>query len=175
VPTHREFIATCLHTHTEKAHADEKWEGTMPTAADEPGQANLRPPDKANHFELTGKHREITYEGTTVTGLPQLIYRDRQEPGLNETFTGDRLRLLSSTETGLMVSVMLRARPDRDTLYLSLLVPEVNLEDRSPKSISTLAILTTHHTTFGGPNLVKGPLQTYEVVALEGTARFIVP
>jgi hypothetical protein len=147
----------------------------MPTAADEPGQANLRPPHKANHFELMGEHRQISYDRTSFTGQPQLTYHDDKRPGLSRTFAGDEIRSLSSEDTGLMVSVMLRARPDRDTLYLSLLVPEVNLEDRSPKSISTLAILTTHHTTFGGPNLVKGPLQTYEVVALAGTARFVVP
>ncbi len=119
----------------------------MPTADNEPLQANS--------FELTGEHRQITYDRTT--------------------FTGDEIRSLDSEDTGSMVSVTLRARPDLDTLNLTLLVPDVNLEDGAARSISTLAILITHHTTIGGPNPVEGPLQTYEVVALEGTARFVTP
>jgi hypothetical protein len=146
----------------------------MPSIDNKPGQADLEPPVQANSFELTGEHRQITYDRTSFTGQPQLTYHDDQPPGLSRTFTGDEIRSLSSEDTGLMVSVTLRVRQDLDTLNLTLLVPEVNLEDGAARSISTLAILITHHTTIGGPNLVKGPLQTYEVVALEGTARFLI-
>jgi hypothetical protein len=139
----------------------------MPTADNEPLQANS--------FELTGEHRRITYDRTTFTGQPQLTYHDDKQPDLDGTFTGDEIRSLDSEDTGSMVSVTLRARPDLDTLNLTLLVPDVNLQDGAARSISTLAILITHHTTIGGPNLVEGPLQTYEVVALEGTARFVTP
>ncbi len=139
----------------------------MPTADNEPVQAN--------RFELTGEHRQITYDRTSVTGQPQLTYHDAQQPGLNGTFTGDEIRSLDSEDTGLMVSVTLRVRFDLDTLNLTLLVPEVNLEDGTARSISSLAILIAHHTTIGGPKLVKGPLQTYKVVTLEGTARFVTP
>jgi hypothetical protein len=73
----------------------------------------------------------------------------------------------------MLITVTLEVIPDLHTLTLTLLVPQINLDEGNESSFSTQAILTTHRTSIGGPNLVKGPLQTYEVVALEGTARLV--
>ena len=58
-------------------------------------------------------------------------------------------------------------------LTVSLLVPQINLNDGDESPLSTPAILTTHRTSIGGPGLVEGQVQTYEVVALEGTASLV--
>lgn len=58
-------------------------------------------------------------------------------------------------------------------LTVSLLVPQINLNEGDESPLSTPAILTTHRTSIGGPGLVEGQVQTYEVVALEGTASLV--
>jgi hypothetical protein len=134
----------------------------MATIGNEPNQPNL--------FELTGEYAQIlTYSTTSITGQPQFFYRDQQR---EFTFTGDEIRSLDS-EIGMLITVTLEVIPDLHTLTLTLLLPQINLDEGNESAFSTLAILTTHRTSIGGPRLVKGPLQTYEVVALEGTARLV--
>ena len=137
----------------------------MATIDNEPNQPNL--------FELTGEYTQIriTYSTTSITGQPQFHYQDQQR---DLTFTGGDIRSLDS-EIGMLITVTLEVIPDLHTLTLTLLIPQINLDEGNESSFSTQAILTTHLTSIGGPNLVKGPLQTYEVVALEGTARFVTP
>lgn len=133
----------------------------MAATDNEPAQPNL--------FELTGEYTQVTYSTTSITGQPQLHYQDQQR---DLTFTGGDIRSLAS-EIGALVTVTLEVIPDLHTLTLTLLVPEINLNEESERSLSTVAILTTHLTSIGGPRLVEGQLQTYEVVALEGTARLV--
>ena len=135
----------------------------MATIDNEPNQPNL--------FELTGAYKQIRiiYSTTSITGQPQFHYQDQQR---DLTFTGGDIRSLDS-EIGMLITVTLEVIPDLHTLTLTLLIPQINLDEGNESSFSTQAILTTHLTSIGGPNLVKGPLQTYEVVALEGTARLV--
>ena len=135
----------------------------MATIDNESNQPNL--------FELTGEYTQIriTYSTTSITGQPQFHYQDQQR---DLTFTGGDIRSLDS-EIGMLITVTLEVIPDLHTLTLTLLIPQINLDEGNESSFSTQAILTTHLTSIGGPNLVKGPLQTYEVVALEGTARLV--
>jgi hypothetical protein len=122
-----------------------------------------------NHFELAGEYTQITYSTTSITGQPQLHYQDQQR---DVNVTGDDIRSLE-TEIGTLVTVTLEVIPDLHTLTLTLLVPQINLNDGNESPLSTLAILTTHRTSIGGPGLVEGQLQTYEAVALEGTASLV--
>jgi hypothetical protein len=78
---------------------------------------------------------------------------------------------------GDLISVPLHplSVPDLRTVTLSVVLPWINLEDPNEATpFSTVAILTTHHTSVGGPPLVKGPRQTYEIVPLEGMASLMV-
>ena len=122
-----------------------------------------------NLFELTGEYTRITYSTTSITGQPQFHYHDQKR---DVNVTGDEIRLLE-TEIGTLVTVTLEVIPDLHTLTVSLLVPEINLNEGNESPLSTQAILTTHRTSIGGPGLVEGQLQTYEVVALEGTASLV--
>ena len=51
-----------------------------------------------------------------------------------------------------------------------LVLPTVNLDDSKTAKIRTFAVLATHRTSVGGPDLVDGQLQTYKTVSLRGTA-----
>jgi hypothetical protein len=135
--------------------------GSMAAIENETTQPNL--------FELAGEYTQITYSTTSITGQPQFHYQDRQR---DVNVTGGDIRSLE-TEIGAQVTVTLEEVPDLHTLTVTLLVPQINLGEGNESSLSTLAILTTHRTSIGGPGLVEGQLQTYEAVALEGTASLV--
>jgi hypothetical protein len=69
---------------------------------------------------------------------------------------------------GWLLTVMVEAIADAQTVTLTLLLPAVNLTDADAE-ISTVAIITTHPTSIAGPALVEGPLQYYQMVPLTGT------
>jgi hypothetical protein len=56
---------------------------------------------------------------------------------------------------------------------LNLLVPAINLGQETEIQFTTAAIETTNHTTIGGTSLIAGPLQTYRVIELYGTAKSV--
>jgi len=53
------------------------------------------------------------------------------------------------------------------------LVPTINL-DGSARKFKTIAIQTTSKDTIAGESLVKGAVQSYEVVDLQGTANSVI-
>ena len=120
-------------------------------------------------FQLAGGYTQITYSTTSITGQPQFHYQDQQR---DISVTGEDIRSLE-TEIGTLVTVTLEVISDLHTLTVSLLVPQINLNEGDESPLSTPAILTTHRTSIGGPGLVEGQVQTYEVVALEGTASLV--
>jgi hypothetical protein len=117
-----------------------------------------------NLFELTGGNVEITYGILRARG-EFLDYRDRRR---DLTFGGQEIDSLD-TRIGRMHTVTLEVIPDRHELTLTLLLPQINLEGQRD-SFETFAVRTTHLTSIGGPGLVEGPLQTYDVVRLRGKA-----
>jgi hypothetical protein len=140
-------------------------------------QATPAPPEdtgqEPNGFVLDGPGTHISYGTTSEDGRPTLTYRGSAG---EHTFVGDDIHLEQSATLGQLVSVLLDAAPDAYTLWLTLLLPSFNPVELSdpPIPFTTLAILTTHPTTIGGTRLIDGPLQTYEVIALTGTALFAV-
>ena len=117
-----------------------------------------------NLFELEGKNVEITYGVLRARG-EFLEYRDRHH---DLTFGSEDIDKLESG-IGRMLTVTLEVVPDSHELTLTVLLPRINLESQRD-SFETLAIRTRHLTSIGGPDLVKGPLQTYDVVRLKGKA-----
>jgi hypothetical protein len=123
---------------------------------------------KANLFTFTGKNdTQIVYSTSSITGEPQFTYRDRTR---DRSFSGDGITVTSSP-LGTLVTVLLEIMPDLLTLTATLVLPDINLGDRQMIRFSTMVILTTNPTTIGGPDLVIGPLQTYQVVKLRGVAQ----
>jgi hypothetical protein len=122
-----------------------------------------------NVFELKGMGIALTYSTTSLNGQPQLTYKDRKR---TLTFRGEEIRQQDS-EIGQLVTVTLEQVPDLRTETLTLILPAINLENTGTL-FQTHAIITTHRTSVGGPNLVKGALQTYRIKTLRGTARIVI-
>jgi hypothetical protein len=123
-----------------------------------------------NLFQLAGGYTQITYSTSSITGQPQFHYQDQQR---DVNVTGDEISSQETDAIGTLVTVTVEEIPDLHTLTVSLLVPQINLNEGNESPLSTPAILTTHRTSIGGPGLVEGQLQTYEVMALEGTASLV--
>jgi hypothetical protein len=123
-----------------------------------------------SRYVLTSGDIEIVYVPAVSGAEARLDYRDASA---SVTFAGDDLSIENSRALGRFVSVGLEYVADGYDRYLTLLVPDVN-PDESGRDvpISTVAIVTKHLTSIGGPALVEGALQTYEAVELEGVAEF---
>lgn len=131
----------------------------------------MPPRQEANHFEVTGEETTITYDTTSMTGTPRLSY---EGPFGTLDFEGDEIATEMCAPLGRLVTVIVQQRPDADVTRLSMLLPEIHLLDGDqPTPFATLAIVTTDRTTIGGPGLIDGPLQSYEAVALDGTASIV--
>jgi hypothetical protein len=143
--------------------------GTEEARSDERAASSVAEAQEPNVFELKGMGIEVTYSTTSFTGQPQLTYRDKKR---TLTFHGEEIRQVDS-EIGQQVTVTLEQVPDLRTETLTLILPAINVEGAGT-SFQTNAILTTHRTSIGGPDLVKGVLQTYRIKTLRGTARTVV-
>jgi hypothetical protein len=124
-----------------------------------------------NHFVLRGAETQLTYDETTVTGLPQLLY---EGPYGTQTFSGDEVTT-QETALGRLVTVHLGAFPDRGELRLTLLIPSFHpdTDQGSATPFATLGIFTWSVSTLAGPPS-EGALEEYETLTLEGTAEFVM-
>jgi hypothetical protein len=122
----------------------------------------------ANLFELAGSDISVTYSSSSLAGGPQLNYRDRDT---NRTFSNDEIER-GDTPVGELITVGLRAEPDRLTVSFSLILPTVNiLPGSAGAAITVPALVTTSHTSLAGP--VLGPQKTYHVLTMQGTGQFV--
>jgi len=122
-----------------------------------------------NLFELRGGGIKVTYSTSSFDGKPRLTYEDQK---ISLIFQGEEIRSLD-TEIGLQLTVTLEQIPDLQTVTLTLILPMINLQGNEGR-FRTQAITTTHRTSIGGPDLVKGALQLYRVRPLRGIARTVV-
>jgi len=123
-----------------------------------------------NLFDLEGHDTKIKYATTSITGAPLFNYEHKDQ---SREFLGDAIRVLP-TPIGSLVTVTLEIVPDLHTVTLTLLLPAVNLVDGHDAEVRTEAILTTARTSIAGAGLVKGQVQTYDTVKLEGTAQIVL-
>lgn len=117
--------------------------------------------EKANHYVLSGSGVEGTVDTSSISGKPVVDVR-----------VGDRavsLPELVDTELGLEVRGVLEIIPDLREVRLNLILPVVNV-DGPERSFAGLALVTTVRSSIGGPRLVDGPLQDYEIRPVSGTA-----
>lgn len=124
--------------------------------------------EQANLFELKNATYKITYSSSSLDGKPQLSYK--KGTASPRTFRGSQIRQ-KLTELGTLVTVTLKSVPDSRTVVFSLLVPQVNVSGET--KVNVKAVETTIRTSIGGPNLVKGQVQTYKVYSLGGTAKHV--
>jgi hypothetical protein len=124
----------------------------------------------ANRYQLSCTGIELDFFVADIGGEPSLTLRiDGEEVSAR----GDEVDV-ESTPIGTLVSVDLpfAAVPDQKGETYSALLPAVNVE-YDPVRIWAPGIRTTQLTSIGGPDLVDGPLQTYEVMILSGEASVV--
>lgn len=120
--------------------------------------------EAANHFEVTGKGIAAVVDTAGLTGTPVVSLRVDGRTVDGATLTG--------TECGHEVGAMVDAAPDGFTVWLRLILPEVNVDDEAV-TFAGIAILAKARTSIGGPGLVNGVLQSYELRPVAGTASVV--
>ncbi len=154
------LVLPLLFMSSESYSSDQPWSETGSEAV----TASVQP----NHFVITGAGIKLTYSTTSLNGLPLLTYKDSQH---SLSFQGDEIRQLDS-EIGQQITVTLEQVPDLRTVTFTLLLPTINLEEPEVH-FRTTGIIMTGRTSIGGPDLVKGALQTYRLKDLRGTAQLL--
>jgi len=118
------------------------------------------------NYHLQGDGVRVTFSTENPDEL-ELIYEDEQG---ERKFSG-RAIFREHIQSGYMPSVVLEQAPDLHTKILTLAIPVANLpENMKSIPIKTFAVRTTNRTSIGGPQLVEGQVETYEVIVLEGSA-----
>ena len=119
------------------------------------------PFDPANHFDISGAGIDGAIDLTSLAGDALVAL----------TVDGRALRdpSLQTTREGIVVSAIHEEIPDDHTLLVTITIPQVN-PDPGPQTAAGFAVLTTARTSIGGPGLVPGPLQLFELRPLTVTA-----
>jgi len=122
---------------------------------------------KVKTYHLVGDGIEIEFSMKDPKAL-ELVYRDKQG---EHKFSGQAIHLVESRELGFLASVVLEQVPDLRIITFSLAVPSANRSnDEKSISVETFAVRTTSRTSSGGPKLVKGQIQAYQIHVLKGNA-----
>jgi hypothetical protein len=119
----------------------------------------------ANHFTVKGKGIEGTIDTAGLAGSPVVDLRVDGAVVDNAE--------LDISDMGIEVNGFVEAVPDMKTVLVRLTVPQCNVEDHQTTEFSGFAVVVTSRTSIGGPPLVGGPLQTYDVRAVTGTASVV--
>ena len=121
-----------------------------------------------NKYQLKGGDIHVTYLTDGFHNVPSFAYNDGQ---LNTVFTGSDIRSLE-TEIGTLVSVTTRVTIDTGSTEFSVLLPAIDLADRTQtQHFKTAGIITTHKGPDSFPR--TGLLETYEVIHMHGTASIV--
>lgn len=124
----------------------------------------------ANLFELWGRGIHVSYSTTSIAGVALFNYRGY---GLEKSFKGDEIRV-GESELGREVTVTLETIPDLRTTTFTVLIPKVKLCDDSPRMrFSSVGIHAERFSSIGGPNLVRGPMTSYDGTDLRGVAQSV--
>ena len=117
----------------------------------------------ANHYVLVGTIDGII-DTSGLGGAPTVNIRLDGKPLPNAE--------LCDGDGGIEVTALVEQVPDFRTVRLTLLIPRVNV-DTDVTVFAGVGLVTTELTTVGGPDLVEGPLQLYDVRPVAGTAEAV--
>ena len=122
-----------------------------------------------NQFALHGDGASITYSTTSLAGVAQFNYQDKDH-SVNRS--GDDIRI-EETEIARLVTIDIERVPDAYDRSVTLLVPIINVQEPGGEvAVQTVAVVTTDRSSaLTGPRGVVGQAQTYETLCLEGTAQ----
>jgi len=116
-------------------------------------------------YDLAGDGIQITYTPATANSQAALRYQDSS---ITRTYTGDEITIEKSRPSTLL-SVMVEFIPNGGPVFLTLLLPGVNMAGQEQQPIETLAIRTQSRKLFG--TFPPGAMELYRVYHLAGMAR----
>ncbi|MFO0937163.1 MAG: hypothetical protein U0798_11690 [Gemmataceae bacterium] len=128
-------------------------------------QAPLSP----NYFQLHGHGLRVTYSTTGFAGQPTFSYQDAVGA---HTFTGSQIDTVK-TPIGDLVTVVIRLTPDAGSTSFSILIPAIILGSTHESSPVRTEGITTLHRMSIAPQLLRGQIETYHTVTLNGSAHFV--
>jgi hypothetical protein len=79
---------------------------------------------------------------------------------------------VETTREGIVVRAIHEEVPDSHTLVVTVTISQINL-DSEPQTGAGFATVTTARTSIGGPGLVAGPLQLFELRPLAVMASIV--
>jgi hypothetical protein len=123
-----------------------------------------------NLYHLSGQHLHVTYSTTSFAGGPILTYQDGHQ---GKSFKADEIRALEC-DLGTLVSITIRMTVDTGSTSFSVFIPRMRIVQGTSAAVHTEGVTTLHHFSVV-PQLSHGQLDTYTVIAMHGTAQFVVP
>jgi hypothetical protein len=118
--------------------------------------------EEANHFVFEGKGVSGSVDTTSITGQPIASVTVDGVEGSDAVIETWRL--------GLTATMHLDGSPDLFTRSVTVVVPQVNVDGTDGEAFEGLAIVVRRRTSIGGPGLVQGAIETYDVRTVNGTA-----
>lgn len=119
-----------------------------------------------NLYDLAGEGITVSYSTTGIDGKPRLSYKKGRQ---SLSFSGKEIESLE-TAIGTLVTVVIANVPDRGTTRFSLLLPAIQLPEKSRRvTVRAIGITTVTATTIAGPP--PGVQQTYKTAGLKGSAQ----
>lgn len=117
---------------------------------------------EANRFVFEGENISGSVDTTSIAGAPiaAITVDDIQTHEL----TVERGRL------GWTAAASVDSRPDLYTRAVTVVLPNVNVAAGTSEGFEGLVIVVRQRTSIGGSGLVKGPIESYEVRTVTGTA-----
>ena len=121
---------------------------------------------EAKTYHLSGNDCKIIFSMEDPNEM-EFVYEDSQG---ERKFSG-RAIYRDETKLGFMPSVIIVQVPDSHETTLSLAVPYTNIpENMKSVQVKTFAVRTTSRSSIGGTTPLKGQIQIYETLSLEGNA-----
>jgi hypothetical protein len=119
------------------------------------------PFEPANHYVISGSGISAVVDTASIAGKPSISLEVDGQSVPDPSLT--------TTTEGFVVDAVVESVPDSHSLGIRLVFPEVNLSEREAV-FAGFAALTRSLTSIGGPALIAGPLQFYELRPVGGTA-----
>ncbi len=117
---------------------------------------------EANRFVFGGKDILGSVDTTSITGGP-----------IASITVDDILTHEPAVERGWLgwtVTADVDSRPDLYSRAVTVVLPNVNVDAGASEGFDGLMIVVRRRTSIGGSGLVKGPIESYEVRTVTGTA-----
>jgi len=124
-------------------------------------RANIAGLQAAQHYAFAGKGLSGVLDLSSISG----------RPAASLTVDGHEVHDVTITQesVGIVLRGQVSATPDLEVVEIEVTIPHVNVPAESA-TFAGVALLTTERTSIGGPRLVEGQVQSYELRPVAGQA-----